>query len=263
MFPRHPPTSPGSRRRGSTAQVEDLTYSFFPIYCFLSVVSSCYSCSVHNIVGCIIHDTFTESFLPLLIFVNKKSLRQTIRDQRCQLNMDEQRLAADQLAANAIASRLLHKFNRVACYLATDGEIDTWPLIKTLWSLKKQVYLPVVSHLPWTPLWFAPFNPDSDLILNRFGIPEPDVHPGKRVTARQLDLILMPLVAFDVSGHRLGMGQGFYDRSLKFMNHRKFWRRPLLAGIGHDFQCVKKVDSGPWDIPLQCAITDQRFINFV
>lgn len=194
--------------------------------------------------------------------MDKNSLRQTIREQRRQINYYDQRLAADQLASRVIASRLLHKFKRVACYLASDGEIDTLPLIETLWSLNKQVYLPVVSHLPWEPLWFAPVNPDSDLKINRFGILEPDIHPGKRVTARQLDLILMPLVAFDIAGNRLGMGQGFYDRSLKFLNHRKFWRRPLLSGIAYDFQCVKKIDSEPWDIPLHCAITDQRLIKF-
>jgi 5-formyltetrahydrofolate cyclo-ligase len=194
--------------------------------------------------------------------VDKKSLRQEIRKQRWQLDYYEQQLASDLLTTNVITSKLLLKFNRVACYLANDGEIDTHSLIETLWSLKKQVYLPIVSHLPGTPLWFAPFNPGTKLKINSFGIPEPDIHPRKRIAARQLDLILMPLVAFDATGNRLGMGQGYYDRSLKFLNHRKFWRRPLLAGIAYNFQCVKKIESETWDIPLNFAITDQKFISF-
>lgn len=194
--------------------------------------------------------------------MNKKNLRKTIRGQRNQLNLDEQQLAAGRLATIATASRLLHKHKRVACYIANDGEIETWPLIETLWSLKKQVYLPVVSHLPWTPLWFAPFTPDSSVQINRFGIPEPQVHPGERVTASKLDLVLMPVVAFDNTGNRLGMGQGYYDRSLKILNHRKAWRRPLLTGIAYEFQCVDKIDSEPWDVPLQFALTDKRAIEF-
>ena len=194
--------------------------------------------------------------------MNKKSLRQDIRKQRWQLDFYEQQLASDLLTTNAIASKILLKFDRVACYLANDGEIDTHSLIETLWSLNKRVYLPIVSHLPGTPLWFAPFNPGSKLKINRYGIPEPDIHPRKRITARQLDLILMPLVAFDVNGNRLGMGQGYYDRSLKFLNHRKYWRRPLLAGIAYDFQYVKKIESEAWDIPLNLAITDLQVLNF-
>jgi 5-formyltetrahydrofolate cyclo-ligase len=194
--------------------------------------------------------------------VDKISLRKTLRTRRNQLTLDEQRLAADKMTAVTIASKLIHKFERVACYLANDGEIDTWPLIETLWSLNKQVYLPVVSHLPWTPLWFAPFTPGSDMKYNKFGIPEPLTHARKRVTASQLDLVLMPVVAFDNSGNRLGMGQGYYDRSLKSLRHRKYWRRPVLAGVAHDFQCLDSISHEPWDIPLRYALTDNRFFRF-
>lgn len=192
----------------------------------------------------------------------KKDLRQSIREQRCRVDPYQQITAADQLAFNLKTSRLLRRFNRIACYLASNCEIDTWPIIEHLWFLKKQVYLPVVSHLPWTPLWFAPFHPDMDLKTNKFGILEPDIHPGKRITARQLDLIFIPLVAFDSCGNRLGMGQGFYDRSLKFKHHRKKWCKPLLSGLAYDFQGVGDIENDSWDIPLNYMVTDSRFIHF-
>jgi 5-formyltetrahydrofolate cyclo-ligase len=77
------------------------------------------------------------------------------------------------------------------------------------------------------------------------------------VRAQELDLILMPLVGFDDRGNRLGMGGGFYDRSLEFLRHRQHWRKPHLLGIAYDFQRVNGLTADPWDVPLQGVITDQ------
>ena len=194
--------------------------------------------------------------------MNKTTLRRKIRSQRRELSPEQQQRAATDLASNLMASRFLLRHKRIACYLANDGEIETWPIIESLWSLRKQVYLPVISQLPWKPLLFAPFNPDSIMSYNRFGIAEPDVPAGKRITARRLDLVFLPLVAFDLAGNRIGMGQGYYDRSLQFIKQRKYWRSPLMTGLAHDFQCLENIDNEKWDVPLQYAITDKRFIEF-
>lgn len=194
--------------------------------------------------------------------MNKKSLRQSIREQRRKLEPYEQWHAAECMTSIAKSSGLLRRHKRIACYVASDGEIESWSIIEYLWSLNKKVYLPVISHLAWSPLKFAPFTPDSELVVNKFGIIEPYVRPEKKVSAQQLDLILMPLVAFDKSGNRLGMGQGYYDRSLKFLNHRKNWKRPALAGLAYDFQCTDKIKNEPWDIPVQYALTDKQLLKF-
>jgi 5-formyltetrahydrofolate cyclo-ligase len=77
------------------------------------------------------------------------------------------------------------------------------------------------------------------------------------VRAQQLDLVLLPLVGFDESGNRLGMGGGFYDHSLSFLRNRKIWRKPNLVGIAHDFQRVDSLEAKPWDMPLEAVITDR------
>ncbi len=74
---------------------------------------------------------------------------------------------------------------------------------------------------------------------------------------RDLDLILMPLVGFDLQGNRLGMGGGFYDRSLAFLRYRLYWKRPRLLGLAYDFQQVDILTADPWDIPMQAVVTDQ------
>ena len=88
-------------------------------------------------------------------------------------------------------------------------------------------------------------------------IPEPLVERRELVRVRDLDLILMPLVGFDLQGNRLGMGGGFYDRSLAFLRYRLYWKRPRLLGLAYDFQQVDILTADPWDIPMQAVVTDQ------
>lgn len=95
---------------------------------------------------------------------------------------------------------------------------------------------------------------------NRFGIPEP---AGTTVfRARQLDLLLMPLVGFDTAGHRLGMGGGFYDATLAYMRQRRHWRKPRLIGVAFECQRVTALPHDPWDMPLDAVLTEKRLYRF-
>lgn len=188
---------------------------------------------------------------------DKSDLRQNLRARRRALSADEQCLAARRLAVNLAGTRLFLTGRRVACYLPNDGEIDTRPVIEHVRRLRKILYLPVLSRLSHDRLWFAEAGPKTKLVSNRFGIPEPVVKASELVRAQELDLILMPLVGFDDKGNRLGMGGGFYDRSLEFLRHRNHWRKPHLLGIAYDFQRVNGLAPDPWDIPLAGVITDQ------
>jgi 5-formyltetrahydrofolate cyclo-ligase len=111
-------------------------------------------------------------------------------------------------------------------------------------------------------LWFTPYAADSELVQNRFGIPEPRVLPRRRVPPWRLDLILVPLVGFDSAGNRLGMGGGFYDQTLAFLQRRSHWRKPRLLGIAYDFQQLDQLPAEPWDIPLDGIATESRIHLF-
>jgi 5-formyltetrahydrofolate cyclo-ligase len=195
--------------------------------------------------------------LNISVPTDKSNLRQKLRARRRALSADEQRQAARRLAVNLTGTRLFLTSRRVACYLPNDGEIDSALVIKHIRRLRKILYLPVLSRLSHDRLWFAEAGPKTKLVSNRFGIPEPVVKSCDLVRAQELDLILMPLVGFDDKGNRLGMGGGFYDRSLEFLRHRNHWRKPHLLGIAYDFQRVNGLVADPWDIPLQGVITDQ------
>lgn len=192
----------------------------------------------------------------------RNRLRRELRAQRNLLTASQQASAAQRLSKQVAALRQFRVSHRVALYLPNDGEIDPVPLILRLWQSGKTCYLPILSRLRHDRLWFAPYYPHTPLAYNRLGILEPAVSAQQRTRAQELDLILMPLVAFDTSGNRLGMGGGFYDKSLAFLRTRRLWHKPQLIGLAHDFQCVKKLETNPWDVPLQAVATDHDVYRF-
>jgi 5-formyltetrahydrofolate cyclo-ligase len=192
----------------------------------------------------------------------RQAVRRTMRARRRALTRSEQTRAARRLAAQVNASRLYRVSHRIALYLPNDGEIDPRLLIERIWSAHKRCYLPILSRLKHDRLWFAPYRPETALAPNRFGIPEPLVPARAWVRAAELDLILMPLVAFDGAGNRLGMGGGFYDKSLAFLRGRGRWHKPQLLGLAHDFQRVERLATFDWDVPLQAVVTDRALYRF-
>lgn len=96
---------------------------------------------------------------------------------------------------------------------------------------------------------------------NQYGISEPDIPISHQLKPIELDIVLMPLVAFDLNGNRLGMGGGFYDRSFSFLMRRKSNKKPRLIGVAYDFQEIETLDSDSWDVPLDAVVTESRLIK--
>jgi len=188
-------------------------------------------------------------------------LRQELRRKRKLLSQADQATHAVSLANNLLHSRLYKRSKHIAAYLPADGEIDPGHLIRHAWRSNKKVYLPILA--PFNPrLYFAPYHPDCSMKLNRFKIAEPDTHPRHWLKAQQLDLILMPLVGFDLQGNRLGMGGGFYDRSLNFTWHRKSSYSPFLIGLAHQLQQVEQLPHQAHDVPMSMVATEQQLYKF-
>mgnify|MGYP000380226210 CR=1 FL=1 len=187
---------------------------------------------------------------------SKLRLRATLRAQRRALSAADQQRAAATLATRVVATRWFRVSRRIAAYIANDGEIDPKILVERIWRMRKQAYLPVLSPLRHDRLWFARVEPDVEYRPNRFGIPEPMVQRRALVRAEELDLILLPLVAFDAAGNRVGMGGGFYDRSLAFLRWRRYLRKPHIVGLAHEFQRVQNLTPDSWDVPLAGIVTD-------
>ena len=191
----------------------------------------------------------------------RDSIRTQTRAKRCALSPHQQEESAKQFANHFAKTPMFRKSERIAFYVANDGELDPSHLMATAWATGKSCYLPVLTPTHEKSLLFAPYESDTPMTYNQFGIPEPAISVRHRIKARYLDLIIMPLVAFDKQGNRLGMGGGYYDRTLSFLNVRAKWIKPRLVGIGHSFQEVPSIESESWDVPLSYLATEQNLIK--
>jgi 5-formyltetrahydrofolate cyclo-ligase len=189
---------------------------------------------------------------------DRQALRMQMRQARRAIDNQERMRHAEACARRLLNHAAFRNARRIAAYLPADGELDTTPLIERAWEMGKRVYLPVLLPHGENRLWFARYTPDTRLIRNRFGIPEPAHATHIRVAPLALDLVLTPLVAFDAQGHRLGMGGGFYDRSFAYLLRHTCWLRPRLIGLAYDFQHRPRLPHQPWDVPLHAVATDRN-----
>ncbi len=192
----------------------------------------------------------------------QSDIRNRMRRTRRSLSAREQSVAAEALAASIARHPLFLRSARIAFYWPSDGEIDPTIAMQEALARGKHCFLPVLYRGGTNRLLFGRCDGRSRLVRNRFGIPEPDLTRCGWRYANQLDLVFTPLVAFDRSGNRIGMGGGFYDSSLQRLRCRPNWRRPYVSGLAHDFQCIAEIAPNDWDIPLEAAITDRQSYQF-
>lgn len=179
------------------------------------------------------------------------ALRRVMRERRRALPAPERIAAADALATRLLALPFAPQSGHAAGYWAMDGEIalHAWQL-----RLPRTVrYCLPVLHADGT-LRFAPWKPGEPLLPNRHGIPEPDVPEAALLRADELDFAVVPLVAFDARGQRLGMGGGWYDRSFAFRRTQPGGSR--LAGAAFSLQRIDTLAVQPWDVPLDAVCTE-------
>lgn len=182
------------------------------------------------------------------------SLRKSLREARRSLGPKARHQNEIRIAEALARYPLIQRSGTVALYLPNDGEVDLTLLLRHLLRRGKRVCLPVLCPGSDRRLWFVPFAPGDALYFNRFGIPEPDRRRSP-LKLRAIDAILMPLVGFDASMHRLGMGGGYYDRTLVPLK-RSRWHRPRLIGVAHECQRVGSLEVRPWDIPMDLVVTE-------
>ena len=190
--------------------------------------------------------------------LSRPQLRRQLRKARRSLTRSQQREAARGLYRQLAQHPLFRRARHVSLYLPMDGEIDPRLLLRAAQRRGKATYLPVLNAWPRTRMVFQRVRPGEKFKPNRFRIPEPRINRAKQRRIWALDLVLMPLVGFDDEGGRLGMGGGFYDRSLAYRARRSTWRKPVLLGLAHECQKVERLAQASWDVPLQGTVSDKR-----
>jgi 5-formyltetrahydrofolate cyclo-ligase len=189
---------------------------------------------------------------------DQTALRQQLKKTRLALTPRMR----EQAAASAIEIVLRHprfqRARRIAGYIGSKGELDPKPLLEQAVAMNKRCYLPVLHPFQHGRLWFYRWNPGDRMTLNRFGIPEPDVRAGGLIAARDLDLVIVPLLGFDNACHRIGMGGGYYDRSFAFARRLRHISAPFMLGFAHEAQRVDQLPQRPWDVPMDAVVTQRK-----
>jgi 5-formyltetrahydrofolate cyclo-ligase len=183
----------------------------------------------------------------------KNALRKSVRQIRRTLSPAQRRLAARRAAAHL--ARACRRWNArcVALYLSLPEELDTAPALRRLAAQGCVLWVPKI-RAPGQ-LRFARWRRGSVLRRNRYGIAE----PAAAAVRIPFDLIVLPLVAFDAGGHRLGMGGGYYDRLLV---RPRVHRRPLRVGLAFAAQEVPAVPHGAHDARLDAIVTEHGLRRF-
>ncbi len=185
---------------------------------------------------------------------SRQQIRQHIRQTRRALSPEQQHIAAREAAARLLTWPQMEHAHHIALFLSFDGELDTRPLIQTLWDRGRAVYLPVLHPFSDGNLIMVRYLPENELVINRLNIPEPRLDVRHILPLFKLDVLVTPLVAFDTQGQRLGMGGGFYDRTLQHWQQHGF----MPVGYAHDCQQVDALPTEQWDIPLPAVATPSR-----
>lgn len=188
-------------------------------------------------------------------------LRRTARRARLSLTPTERASASERITTHIAGSALWHASRRIGLYFGLQEEVDLSALFLRAWESRRCVYVPVVGRTG--VMRFARLDPDTTLARNHYGIWEPQ-RPHGHVAARRLDLVVTPLVAFDDSGNRIGMGAGYYDRCFGFLLQRTRWLHPKLLGASFECQRVASIPAEVWDVPLHAVVTEnglQRIVH--
>ena len=154
-------------------------------------------------------------------------------------------------------SPLFLQSESIACYFSTPHEFATHFLLELILKNKKKCYLPAVQE---QILLFFPYETNTPLIANQFGILEPAIKTQNK-SPEALDVVLLPLLAFDKTGNRLGSGCGFYDKTFIFKQARKM-QKPFFIGVAYDAQKIDIVPHDAYDIPLDAVLTESSITFF-
>ncbi|MDO6680171.1 5-formyltetrahydrofolate cyclo-ligase [Shewanella sp. 4_MG-2023] len=191
--------------------------------------------------------------------MNRDFIRRHIRQERKSYTQAEQHQLSLIACRHMLAEIQQKNAQAVALYISHDGELATQKLIEALWHIGVKTYLPRIHPFSKGNLLFLHYHAESKMVFNQYGIAEPALSVQDIIPVNKLDMIVTPLVAFDDKGNRMGMGGGYYDRTLCQVIDGK----PLAVGFAHDCQQVSQLPVEYWDVPLPIIITPTRRISCI
>lgn len=184
---------------------------------------------------------------------SKSNLRTQIRERLKNIS-----LAVRAVESMELCRRLepqLQSARAILFYAPLPDELDVWPLLESLLKMPKVCALPAFDDATQFYTARRVKNLETDIFTGKFGVSEP-LKTCDEILLNKFDLLLVPGVAFDLNGNRLGRGRGFYDRILSN-------RSGIKCGVGYDFQVFEKIPAEPHDATVDFIVTPNRCLKIL
>jgi 5-formyltetrahydrofolate cyclo-ligase len=191
--------------------------------------------------------------------VDLKFLRKQLRHQRRAVSSFQHKQSQQQVLSQLLRIKAFQQAKKIGIYLNAFGEIHTQHIIEYCFKLGKEVYLPMIcsmnQQLHWVQISQKQYR-NNQFSYHPLGMKEPRAQRGLHVSV--LDFLIMPLLACDIYGTRIGMGGGFYDKTLASAPNK-----PYRLGLAHDFQLIQqRLPREVWDQPLDALLTPLKYLHF-
>jgi len=191
----------------------------------------------------------------------KRALRRAMAERRDALLPAERQSMSDRAIDLVLDLPELRLARTVAGFVSTRSEIDTEPLLAELRRRDVQVVLPRVSTGLIPPrLRFHRAEHKTDLVFGIFGLLEPPADAAE-VAAHEIDVFMVPGLAFDKRGARVGYGGGYYDELVAYVRAHPDAANARFVGFAFDFQLLDTCPTGEWDVLLDAVVTDERTVR--
>ena len=187
--------------------------------------------------------------------MEKNKIRKYVLQKRNAMSCDEKTAASKLVTCLVIQSQYFIEANKIGCYVSTNNEVETKYLNKAILESKKLLYLPKIKSN--NQMDFVACDKKTIYLKNKYGILESI--DNNIVNVKSIDLIIVPLVAFDSNRNRIGMGGGYYDRKFHYL--KKSDKKSTFLGIAFNCQFYEKIQSDSWDVSLTNIITETGFIH--
>jgi 5-formyltetrahydrofolate cyclo-ligase len=182
----------------------------------------------------------------------KIKLRRIMLEKRKKLSSEERRNASFHIQQSLLESEVYVKAKHLVLYSSIHNEVDSSLVMNDALTSGRKVFLPVVADMG---LIFREVKETTALQKGAFGIMEPPAS-NSVISPEKVDLIVVPGIAFDLQGHRVGYGKGYYDKALHSLE-----KQGKLIAVCYDFQLVDEIAGEPHDVMVDMMITEKRIVR--
>ena len=185
----------------------------------------------------------------------KEVIRKKMLELRKNMNEEDVKLKSSKIIDTLLKLPSVKNAKNVMVYMSFRNEVNTFELIETLKIQGKKIIAPLCDMKEIKIIPSEVNDIEKDFVKSKLGYLEPNKERLRAVDIDDIDVIVVPGVAFDKKGNRIGFGAGFYDRFLKNKS-----KKTVTVALAYDYQIIDTIPNDKFDVPLDYIITEKRII---